>query len=88
MENQQQASQDDMVTLDMINAVAEKLRVLCAEIDEDCNEHYQALGGFEASATPELDTAYAACEAVSEAKRNLQTGLMWLKRAVVKPSSF
>jgi hypothetical protein len=92
MENQHQANPNNNHTktniFAEIDAVGETLRALHDKIDAECNDNYQALGGFNASTTPELDTAYAACEAVSEAKRNLQTGLMWLKRAVVKPSSF
>jgi hypothetical protein len=88
MEHQNQLSQADIDTMAEITAVGETLCALHDKIEAAVNDNYQTLGGFEASATPELDTAYAACEAVSEAKRNLQTGLMWLKRAVVKPSSF
>jgi hypothetical protein len=92
MEQQAPATQannpGEIDTLAEIDAVGATLLALHDKIDAECNDNYQALGGFNASTTPELDTAYAACEAISEAKRNLQTGLMWLRRAVVKPSGF
>lgn len=88
MENQKQLSATEIDTMSEIAAVGETLRALHDKIDAACNDNYQALGGFDATESAELDTAYAACEAISEAKRNLQTGLMWLKRAVAKPSTF
>lgn len=95
MENQhrkitgyRELSQEEIDTMNEIKAAGETLRALHDKIEAAANEQYQKLGGFDASTSAELDAAYAACEAVSEAKRNLQTGLMWLTRAVAQPTSF
>lgn len=88
MEHQHQLNQDENNSLAAINALSVALGALHEKIEADCMNRYQALGGFDASTSEELDIAYAACEASNEAKRNLQTGLMWLQRAVLKPSGF
>jgi len=95
MENQhrkitgyRELSQEEIDLMNEIKAAGENLRTLHDRIEAMANEQYQALGGFDAAASDELDAAYASIEATAEAKRNLQTGLMWLTRAVAKPTSF
>lgn len=95
MENQhrkitgyRELSQTEIDTMNEIKAVGETLRALHDRIEASANDKYQALGGIEAATDADLDAAYSACEAAHEAKRNLQTGLMWLTRAVAQPTSF
>lgn len=95
MENQhrkitgyRELSQEEIDLMNQIKALGAALGELHASIETRVNDQYQELGGMMASTSEELDAAYSAIEAAQEAKRNLQTGIMWLTRAVAQPNGF
>ncbi len=94
MENQhrkitgyRELSQEEIDLMNQIKAVGEAIGTLHASLIDRLQVQYQracAIGSAEGA----IDTACAAIDAAVEAKRNLQTGLMWLTRAVAQPKGF
>lgn len=95
MENQhrkitgyRELNEEEIALMNEIKALGAALGKLHASIETRVNDQYQALGGLDAPDSDDLDAAWSAIEAAQEAKRNLQTGVMWLTRAVAQPKGF